>query len=383
VFSYFVNPHEIALKKGNRGYFTRQLVVNIKIALQNKCVVKQVSGSFLLEFSENSGLSREAVEEKLAAIPGIANFLPVIETVPDVSVLGEKILREIRNLDFSSFRVSARRSDKNFNLTSVEINETVGRFLKTETEKRVDLDNAELEIFVEILRDRFFFSTRKIKGIGGLPVGTGGKAVSLFSGGIDSPVASFMLIKRGCSLIFAHFHSFPYADSSSKDKAVELVRNLNIYQNNSRLYLLPFGDAQKQIVLIVPEEYRVLIYRRLMMKVSSLIAEKEGAGALVTGESLGQVASQTLKNMAVVSVAADRLILRPLVGMDKEEIIEIAKKIKTYEISILPDQDCCQLFTPKHPATGARLEDVLEIETGLEIGKMASEILDGAEIVDI
>ena len=210
----------------------------------------------------------------------------------------------------------------------MEINETVGRFLKTETEKRVDLDNAELEIFVEILRDRFFFSTRKIKGIGGLPVGTGGKAVSLLSGGIDSPVASFMLIKRGCSLIFAHFHSFPYADSSSKDKAVELVRNLNIYQNNSRLYLLPFGDAQKQIVLIVPEEYRVLIYRRLMMKVSSLIAEKEGAGALVTGESLGQVASQTLKNMAVVSVAADRLILRPLVGMDKEEIIERAHLTK-------------------------------------------------------
>jgi thiamine biosynthesis protein ThiI len=294
--------------------------------------------------------------------------------------LKQMIGAEIGNYKFQSFRITAQRGDKSFHLTSEDINRELGAYVEEKIGARVDLKNPELTVFVEVLPKQIFFSFEKIKGVGGLPVGTAGKVVSLLSGGIDSPASSFMMMKRGCRVVFIHFHSFPYLDQSSQEKAVELAKILNQYQRGSRLYLVPFGDIQKQAVLTIPEAYRVIVYRRLMLRIAQKIAKKENAKALVTGESLGQVASQTLENISVIAKAVSLPVFRPLIGMDKEEIIKIAKKIETYNISIMPDQDCCQLFMPKHPATKSNIKNISRAESELDIEKLVSVAVENVEV---
>jgi thiamine biosynthesis protein ThiI len=236
----------------------------------------------------------------------------------------------------------------------------------------VDLSKPELTITVEILPKEAFFGFDKIPGAGGLPVGASGRVVSLISGGIDSPVAAYRMMQRGCRLIFVHFHSAPYLDKTSQEKVRMLVSTLTRHQYLARLYLVPFGEIQRQIVAAVARPLRVVLYRRMMLRIAEALARAEKAQALVTGESLGQVASQTLENMAVIQQAATLPILRPLVGMDKQEIIDQARRIGTFDTSSIPDQDCCQLFVPKHPATKARFADIEQDESKFAVNDLVT-----------
>jgi thiamine biosynthesis protein ThiI len=294
----------------------------------------------------------------------------VERTARDIDTLRARILESLNGSRFESFRIETQRGDKTFALKSPEINRQLGTAVKEQSGARVDLTHAELTVMVEILPHDAFFGFNKIAGPGGLPVGASGRVVALISGGIDSPVAAYRMMQRGCRLIFVHFHSTPYLDQTSQQKVRQLVTELTRCQFRSRLYLIPFGEIQRQIVAAVARPLRVILYRRMMLRIAEQVARREKCKALITGESLAQVASQTLDNIAVIQEAAELPILRPLVGMDKQEIIDQARRIGTYQISSIPDQDCCQLFVPKHPATGARLADVQQDEKKLDIEEL-------------
>jgi thiamine biosynthesis protein ThiI len=362
-----VRYHEIALKKGNRPYFIDLLKRNLITAVRGLSLTeaKTLQARILLSFGAET--DREEISRRIGRVFGVANFSFVERTPADVDFLQERILHALDGKQFASFRIDARRADKEFPLTSPEINRKLGAAVKAKSGARVDLENAELTIAVEILPRSAFFGFDKIAGAGGLPVGASGRVVALISGGFDSPVAAYRMMQRGCRLIFVHFHSAPYLDGTSQEKCRELVKLLTRHQFNSRLYLIPFGEIQRQIIAGVLRPLRVVLYRRMMLRIAEAIARKEKAQALITGESLAQVASQTLENMAVIEQAAGLPILRPLVGMDKQEIVDQARKIGTFETSALPDQDCCQLFVPKHPATKARLADVAKAESRLDL----------------
>ena len=252
-----------------------------------------------------------------------------------------------------SFRVSARRSDKRFPFTSPQIEREVGGLIKEARGWRVDLDEPAFTIHIEMLSDGAFYFFGKEPGAGGLPTGTGGRVACLLSGGIDSPVAAYRMMRRGCSVMLIHFHSYPILSRASQEKVREITTLLTRHQLRSRLVLVPFGELQQQVLLAVPAELRVVLYRRLMFRIAERLARRWRARALVTGEVVGQVASQTLENLTTIAEATTMEVLRPLVGMDKDEITAEAARIGTLPISIIPDQDCCQLFTPKHPSTRA------------------------------
>ena len=365
-----VRYHEVALKKGNRPYFVELLKRNLVSAVKGLGLeeAKSLPARLLLRFS--AGGNAEEIRRRVEGVFGVANF-SFAERVPrDLDAIQAKVLDALDGKRFASFRVDARRADKEFPLTSPEINRRIGAAIKERSGARVDLKNGELTIAIEILPRDAFFAFDKIAGAGGLPVGASGRVVSLISGGIDSPVAAYRMMQRGCRLIFVHFHGAPYLDGTSQEKVRQLVQILTRRQFTSRLYLVPFGEIQRQIVAAVLRPLRVVLYRRMMLRIAESIARREKASALVTGESLAQVASQTLENMTVIEKAARLSILRPLVGMDKQEIIDQARRIGTFETSAIPDQDCCQLFVPKHPATKARLADVEDAESRLDLAAM-------------
>jgi thiamine biosynthesis protein ThiI len=263
-------------------------------------------------------------------------------------------------------------------MTSPQIEREVGGRIKAARGWAVDLDEGELTVHVELLSNEAFYYFGKERGPGGLPTGTAGRVVCLLSGGIDSPVAAHRMMKRGCAVTFIHFHSYPILSRASIEKARELVRLLTTWQQRSRLYLVAFGDLQQQVVLSVPGPMRVIVYRRLMLRIAEKIALMRGAKALITGDVVGQVASQTLENLQVVGDVATLPIFRPLIGMDKEEIIEEARRIGSYPISIIPDQDCCTLFTPRNPMTRARLANIEAAERALPIDNLVESAVAGA-----
>jgi thiamine biosynthesis protein ThiI len=244
----------------------------------------------------------------------------------------------------------------------------------------VDLDEPALNIRVEVLPAETFVSLDRVPGPGGLPVGASGTVAALLSGGIDSPVAAWRTMKRGCRVLFVHFHSVPYLPDTSQGKARALVERLTEWQYDSRLHLVPFGEIQREVVLSVPPPARVVIYRRLMVRIAEALARRAGAQALVTGESLGQVASQTLENIACIDEAAAMPILRPLIGMDKLEITDEARRLGTFEISIEPDADCCTLFVPRHPATRLSAGEARAVEARLELDRLVAAGVDGATL---
>jgi len=365
--SVLIRYHEIALKKGNRRYFIELLKRNLISAVKDLGIkeIRNLPARLLLTFKAD--YDSEVLIERIRSVFGVANFSMVERTPRDIETLRARILESLNGSRFSSFRIDTQRGDKTFALKSPEINRQLGAAVKNQTGARVDLTNAELTVTVEILPRDAFFGFNKIAGPGGLPVGASGRVVALISGGIDSPVGAYRMMQRGCRLIFVHFHSAPYLDQTSQQKVRQLVTELTRCQFQSRLYLIPFGEIQRQIVSSVTRPLRVILYRRMMLRIAEQVARREKCQALITGESLAQVASQTLENMAVIQQAAQLPVLRPLVGMDKQEIIDQARRIGTYEISSIPDQDCCQLFVPKHPATRARLADVEQDESRLDI----------------
>ena len=376
--SVLIRYHEIALKKGNRPYFTELLKRNLLAAVRDLGVkeIRSLPARLLVTFK--SEIDTQIAIQRIRTVFGVANFSPVERTARDIEVLRTRILKSLNGIHFASFRVDTQRGDKTFSLTSPEINRQLGAAVKEKSGARVDLSHPEFTVTVEILPQDAFFGFDKIPGAGGLPVGASGRVVSLISGGIDSPVAAYRMMQRGCRLIFVHFHSTPYLDKTSQEKVRQLVTTLTRHQFLSRLYLVPFGEIQRQIVAAVSRPLRVVLYRRMMLRIAEGVARKEKAKALLTGESLGQVASQTLDNMAVIQQAATLPILRPLVGMDKQEIIDQARRIGTFEISSIPDQDCCQLFVPKHPATKATPREVEEAESRFDVTQLARFGLENA-----
>jgi tRNA uracil 4-sulfurtransferase len=376
--SVLIRYHEIALKKGNRSYFTELLKRNLLAAVKDFGAkeIRSLPARLLLTFKNDVPVA--ALIERMATVFGVANFSIVERTMRDIDALRSRILDSLNGANFESFRIETQRGDKSFPLTSPEINRQLGAAVKEKSGARVDLENAEFTVTVEILPRDAFFGFNKIPGAGGLPVGASGRVAALISGGFDSPVAAYRMMQRGCRLIFVHFHSAPFQDKTSQEKVRQLLNVLTRHQFNSRLYLVPFGEIQRQIVASVTRPLRVVLYRRMMLRIAEAIARKEKAKALLTGESLGQVASQTLDNIAVIEQAARLPILRPLVGMDKQEIIDQARRIGTFEISSIPDQDCCQLFVPKHPATKARFRDVEADEARFDVNDLLRYGVDNA-----
>ena len=370
--SVIVHYQEIALKGKNRPWFVARLVRNIRQALGDLDVrdVRALMGR--IEVVLGPAADWSVIKERLGRVFGIANFARAGRAPLDVEAIAQAILDDLDADDPPSFRLSARRADKRFALTSPEIEREVGGRIKEARGWHVDLGNPALTIHVEALTDQAFYYFGKERGAGGLPVGASGRVVCLLSGGIDSPVAAWRMMRRGCRVLFVHFHSYPILSRASQEKARELAALLTRFQFNSTLFLVPFGEIQQRVVLAIAPPLRVVIYRRLMMRIAEAIAREHRGRALTTGEVVGQVASQTLENMTAINEVVSMPVLRPLVGMDKEEITAEAQRLGTYPISIIPDQDCCTLFTPRHPATKARLTDVAIAEGRLPVAEIVA-----------
>ena len=281
-----------------------------------------------------------------------------------------------------SFKVEAKRSDKRFPMSSVELSQYVGGLLSDEfPEVKVDVHNPELTVHVEVREASAYVHANPLPGAGGMPVGSNGSAVTLLSGGIDSPVSSYMIARRGIHLVPVHFFSFPYTSEQAKEKVLELAKILTGCCGRLAVEIVPFTHIQEEIRANCPEEYFTLIMRRFMMRISDKIAHQNGCKALVTGENLGQVASQTMEALRVTEECVSLPVLRPLIGMDKTDIVQIARKIGTFETSILPYEDCCTVFTPRHPRTKPKLEDVLAVESALDVDALVNEAFNNREIV--
>ena len=376
---FLCHYHEIGLKKGNRSFFEQRLRQNIIRALSGLPFkeVRRISGRLIVELLPESPL--QEIGERLQKIFGIVSCSPAWLSEQDLDLLEQNLWELVQERDFESFKIQARRAQKTFPLNSPQINERLGAFILERCGKRVDLSTPELTCHVDIVERYAFLYFEKLRGVKGLPVGASGKVVVLLSGGIDSPVASYKIMKRGCQAIFVHFHSYPHTSAESQEKVRQLVTLLNQYQFRSVLYRIPFAEVQRQIVAFTPPATRVIFYRRFMLRLAQQIAAREGGLALVTGDSIGQVASQTLENISVISESVRLPVLRPLVGEDKEDIIEVARKIGSYPISILPEEDCCSLFVPRHPETRADQIGINRIEAQLHLDEALADALEGAE----
>jgi len=379
-----VHYAEIGLKGRNRSFFERVLAENIVKRFRgvDSVQVERLPGRFLVRAS--SPLSESLWEEKLRTVFGIAYFAPAIPVSKSLEAIEEAILRNFPQEPPGPFRIRASRADKRFPLTSLELERRLGEAVRTYTGRPVDLKNPAITAYVEIAHpSAIIYFTRK-EGPGGLPVGVSGKVGLLLSGGIDSPVAGFLALKRGCRVVPIHFHSQPFGNwMASEDKAIEIVKVLSDWGMENYIYIVPIGDLQQEIVLSAPSALRLIFYRRLMLRIAEKIMEREGGLALVTGDSLGQVASQTLESIAVISQAVSMPILRPLIGFDKAEITKLAISIGTYEISIRPGEDCCQFLMPLKVATRPTLKEVLEAESGLDMERMVRHALESMRKVEL
>src|SRR5437016_2639659 len=331
--SIVVHYKELALKGKNRPWFIQLLMRNLKTALAGLHVRSFKSIMGRIEIEMGSDTPWEEVRQRLGRVFGIANFSPAGRAPHDFNALASAILVDLGDRETSSFRVTATRADKRLPFTSPQVEREVGGLIKEAKGWAVDLERPALTIHLEMLPDRSFYLFGKETGAGGLPTGTGGRVACLLSGGIDSPVAAYRVMRRGCHVLFIHFHSYPILSRASQEKVRELAALLTTYQLRSRLLLVPFGELQQKVVLSVAPELRVVIYRRLMLRIAEQFARQWRAQALVTGDVLGQVASQTIENMSTIAEAARLEILRPLVGMDKDEIVAEAVRLGTYPIS--------------------------------------------------
>ncbi len=368
-----VKTHEVALKGKNRPRFMSRLAGNLRKATQGTGVQSVWQGHLLVGLTLQEESQWDCVASRVKDCFGVAKFFKAYEVPASIDEVKDGLRVLLEGREFSSFRITSNRADKGFPIRSSEINRDLGTYVQGLTGARVDLTHPDLEIFVDVLPTGILLYFGKLSGYGGLPVGVSGEVMAMLSGGIDSPVAAWHMMKRGCRVSFAHFHSYPMVDRSSIEKAEELARRLTRHQYESKLFLVPFGDIQKRIIVSTDPAYRVILYRRLMVRITERLAQTHGGKVMVTGESCGQVSSQTLDNMAVIDQASSMLILRPLVGFNKEEIVTIARDIGTFPISILPDQDCCSLFVPRHPETHAELEKVCRLESVLPVDDLVKE----------
>ncbi len=375
-----VRYHEVALKGSNRGEFVGQLTRNIVRALEGTGVrqTHRAPGRIILHLTDDSAWPE--VRERLRRVFGVANFLLCATASRSIAELAELVAAAAARRSFASFAVRTKRCDKTFPIHSPAVSAEIGAAVQSATGAAVDLDQPELEIHVEILPRELLYSFEKCRGPGGLPVDSDGSVLALLSGGIDSAVAAHRLMHRGCRVELIHFHAVPYQSRAGLDKAIELAGILGGWQTGTRLHTVAFGDIQKKIVATVPRRPRIVLYRRMMLRIAGRLADRLGAAALVTGDSLGQVASQTLANLTAIEEASRIPVFRPLIGMDKEEITRYARRIGTYETSILPDEDCCQLFVPKHPSTQMTATLARGAEGALDVDGLVGEAAGAIEV---
>ena len=378
---------EISLKGLNRPMFEKQLLANVAKALAplGKFSIRKSQSTVYVE-PLGDDIDMQAATERLSKVFGIVNICPAAKcqkTIEDIERTTLECLSQI-DLNGKTFKVEAKREDKQFPMNSPQLCRHMGAVILKNTEGlSVDVHNPDILVQIEIRKEAFIF-TQKVSGAGGMPVGTAGRAALLLSGGIDSPVAGWMISKRGVVLDAVHFHSHPYTSDRAKEKVIELAKIMTQYTGPIRLHIVPFTDIQLDIIDKCPKNYLTIIMRRLMMRIAEKIARESGAMALITGESIGQVASQTMESLVVTDNAVDMPVFRPCIGMDKEEIVTISKKIDTYETSILPYEDCCTIFVPKHPKTKPSISEIQEAEklvTDPE-GMMEKAIQD-REIIDL
>lgn len=372
---------ELALKGLNRRTFEEALMRNLRYRLRRAgdFLVRCAQSTIYIE-PKNADADLEEACDCVSRVFGISGFSRARVASKELSAIqqaaGDYLAQRLERCQ--TFKVESKRSDKQFPLTSPEISREVGHaLLERFPHLRVDVHHPDVQIMVEIRDFGAYIHAEQLPGAGGMPVGTGGKAAVLISGGIDSPVAAYMMAKRGIQLTAIHFASPPYTSERAEQKVVSLLEKVGRYAGHMTMFIVPFTHIQEEIRTHCPEEYFTLIMRRFMMRLAQKIARQEGCGALITGESVGQVASQTIPALAVTDALAEMPVFRPLIGMDKEEIVTIARRIDTFETSILPYEDCCTVFTPKHPNTKPKRYKVEEAERTLDVEALLEEAVAG------
>ncbi len=382
-----IHYHEIGLKGRNRSVFEKRLVKNVEALLSGAPVVTihRISGRLCVFLKEGTSFEvAAALADSIAGVPGIARVSCGYKCERELVEMGDVAVKALSECDeFETFKVHARRNHTDFETDSMEMNQIIGsRLCEAYPQKKVKMKDPDVTVVVEVIQNAAYIYARSKRGIGGLPVGSSGKVMCLLSSGIDSPVALWKLARRGAICIGVHFSGRPQTSDESEYLVDDIARVLEKTGCIARTYIVPLGDCQKQIALVAPPSLRVILYRRLMFKVAERIARLEGAGALVTGESLGQVASQTLDNIRATDDAVELPVFRPLIGTDKLEIIEEAQRLGTFEISSQDAPDCCTLFMPRNPETHAKLPAVLEAETAYDLETWIDDLVEAAEIHD-
>lgn len=373
---------EIGTKGKNKKDFIKCLFKNIKNALKDNEKLNFINRYDRL-YIELNGTDPKELYSKLEMISGISSFSPVYFMEKSMESLEKTIEEVIKDVEFDTFKVDAKRADKTFEIESMEINKRIAAIILKNKDVKVDVHNPSLRFNIEVRNEGIYLYFEKHKGVGGYPLGIGGKALVLLSGGIDSPVACFEMMKRGVTIECIHFASFPYTSKASEEKVYDLAHKLNALQPNIKLHIISFTKLQEAIYEHVDESYAITIMRRMMYRISELVAKKNNCLALVSGESIGQVASQTLNSMQVINDVTNYPMIRPLACFDKIEIIDIARKIDTYDISIRPFEDCCTIFTPKNPVTKPNLETAINYENKFNYKELIDEIMENINTVVI
>lgn len=377
-----IHYHEIGLKGRNRSNFEDRLRANLRFAVRGLtgARVEQIAARALVPIQDRT--QADAILRACASVPGVVHVTDCAVVAKDLQSISDAAVVLMREeltrrgpRGARSFAVAARRSSTDFATSSSDMNSVIGTRLVEEFGLRVDLSRPDLTLWVEVVHGAGYVAARRMEGPGGLPVGSSGRVVALLSAGIDSPVAAWHMMKRGATVVGVHFSGTPQTSDASTTDVFDIADVLAPTGGLGRVYTVPFGDLQHEIMLACPSDLRILLYRRLMIRVSEAVAALDGAKALVTGESLGQVASQTLSNIAAVDAAATLPVLRPLIGTDKQEIIAQARKIGTYDLSVRPHPDCCTLYMPRTPETHARVAQVVDAEKCLDVPRMVDDAL--------
>lgn len=383
---YICHYGEIGLKGRNRSYFEKLLITNIRKTLKTELdkpsfKVEHLSKRVVITFDRE--MDDGAVTSALKNVVGLVHYSPIKTSRLDIDEMTRVCVSLFENKTFDSFVIRTKRVKKDFPLLSMEISQILGAAVVEKYGKRVRLHDAEITCRVEVLDDQVLLYTDRQKGAGGLPMDSSGKVLVMLSGGIDSPVAAYYAMKRGARCDFIHFHSYPFTKKVSQEKVKDLASMLNKFQFRSRLFMVPFAETQQEIVLNCPENLRVVMYRRFMLRIAESLANQLNIPALVTGESLGQVASQTLQNMRAVEEVAILPILRPLIGMDKDDIMRVAREIGTFDISSLPHDDACTRLMPRNPAIRANIRSVHESEKNLDIQALVDRDISQMELIKV
>jgi len=370
---------ELTTKKDNRKFFVKTLEQNILKKIKNIKIEKTMSRMYI---TYNDKDEKEILEQ-LQKIFGIHSIVICDKVNTNEDDIKNKVLEILKNKHFKTFKVTTKRSDKTFEHTSMEFNNIIGGLVLKNFDCKVDVHNPELNLEIEIRKEGTYIYNKEIKGLGGYPVGIQGKGLLMLSGGIDSPVAGYLALKRGVNIECLYFESPPHTSLNAKNKVLKLAKILNEYSGNIKVHVVPFTKIQEEIYKNIPGNYNITIMRRMMYRIAERYAKKRNCKILINGESIGQVASQTLNSMVVINNVTNMPVIRPVACLDKLEIIEISKNIETYETSILPYEDCCTIFVPKHPIINPSLETALQYEKLINYEELINECIKNIETINI